>query len=253
MPPTKQEIERFKLYLGVWTDAGTAPLPNLLDAAVRDIPGAIPRVARDEYLAECFAVADLDGGFVPAASLVRDLNSNGHSYSVSVAAILIFLGREFLEARFARPISFETIGDRRTAMNVRVTVNSYVPLDFRGEVLMVRGTADLERWWKLSLGAEPSVSGDVPKESEEPSPAEPEGDAEGPKRRRCYQRDHLWLKWLEDGHLKKGEIRDRWNKLSDKQRKKLCPNSWTRIATGKSGWYVVRTALKKARKETGGS
>jgi hypothetical protein len=69
--------------------------------------------------------------------------------------------------------------------------------------------------------------------------SERETDA-GPheNRRRCYDRDHTWLKWYESG-MGPAAIRDKWNAehLDEK------------IGLRESGRLVVITALKKARAE----
>lgn len=65
--------------------------------------------------------------------------------------------------------------------------------------------------------------------------------AESP--RPAYTRDHQFLVWNEEGS-KPANIRDKWNALSEAERKRICPTRWETV-----GREVVVTALKKAKKE----
>jgi hypothetical protein len=69
--------------------------------------------------------------------------------------------------------------------------------------------------------------------------------------RRCYGRDHRFLRWKKEEDLKPAAIRDRWNSMSDDERKAICPEGYRRIGGGsnKKGRTVVVTALKKAECE----
>ena len=74
------------------------------------------------------------------------------------------------------------------------------------------------------------------------------------RRRPAYARDHLWFNWHKQDELGPAKIRDRWNGMSDEERRTACPRASWRIggkdAKGKrSALAVVVTALKKARKE----
>jgi hypothetical protein len=59
--------------------------------------------------------------------------------------------------------------------------------------------------------------------------------------RPCQDRDHLWLRWREEG-MKPAAIRDRWNAEHARY-------GGEKISTGRSGFEVVKRGLKKARKE----
>ena len=100
------------------------------------------------------------------------------------------------------------------------------------------------------------VAGGTPPEGQRPSSAGPGNlaDVEGVRRRPAYARDHLWLDWHERDELGPAGIRDRWNDMSDEERKTASPRASWRIggkdAKGKkAGLAVVTSALKKARKE----
>jgi hypothetical protein len=75
-----------------------------------------------------------------------------------------------------------------------------------------------------------------------------------PRRRPAYYRDHLWLDWRLQGKMGPAAIRDRWDGMSDDERKAMCPRAWQSIGgddakTKRSGRAVVVNGLKKARKE----
>ena len=80
------------------------------------------------------------------------------------------------------------------------------------------------------------------------------GREEQPRRRPAYDRDHLWLDWRLQGKMAPAAIRDRWDGMSDDERKAMCPCAWQSIGgddakTKRSGRAVVVNGLKKARKE----
>jgi hypothetical protein len=71
--------------------------------------------------------------------------------------------------------------------------------------------------------------------------------------RPAYKRDHLWLRWHEEG-MGPAAIRDRWNMLSDAEREKTCPKLPGRVGgadaeSKKAGRATVITGLKKAKQE----
>ncbi|HKB39799.1 MAG TPA: hypothetical protein VKD72_25410, partial [Gemmataceae bacterium] len=66
------------------------------------------------------------------------------------------------------------------------------------------------------------------------TPPEPQGT-----KRKCYDRDHTWLRWSEEEKMGPAAIRDRHNR----------ENLREPIGTGNSGREVVKTALKKALAE----
>jgi len=86
--------------------------------------------------------------------------------------------------------------------------------------------------------AENSAAGEV-----NGPPGEPPRSADNAEPRPAYGRDHLFLEWSEQG-LKPAAIRDRWNALSDDERKALCPARWAQI--GDEGLEAGRDAVKKA-------
>jgi hypothetical protein len=67
------------------------------------------------------------------------------------------------------------------------------------------------------------------------------GAAATPCKRPCYDRDHLWLTWADDG-LRPAGIRDRWNKEYQLHGGKP-------VRGKQVGAQVVKTGLKKARAE----
>jgi hypothetical protein len=73
-------------------------------------------------------------------------------------------------------------------------------------------------------------------------------------KRPCYARDHLFLAWYnakgEETYHRPARIRDKWNALSEAERRRLSPLASGSISHHKPGRVVVETALKKARKET---
>ncbi len=73
------------------------------------------------------------------------------------------------------------------------------------------------------------------------------------KLRPAYMRDHLWRDWKMDDDLGPAAIRDRWDSMSDDDRKACCPKCWEKIGEGSkdAGRDVVKKALKKAEQERG--
>ena len=77
----------------------------------------------------------------------------------------------------------------------------------------------------------------------------------GPKRRRpAYGRDHQWLDWHCNENMGPAKIRDHWDSLSEQQRKDICSTAWETVggeecAERRAGYEVVKSGLKRARKE----
>jgi hypothetical protein len=59
--------------------------------------------------------------------------------------------------------------------------------------------------------------------------------------RPCYDRDHLWLRWSEEG-MRPAAIRNRWNK-------EYAQYGGEKIGTGRPGYGVVKQGLMRACKE----
>jgi hypothetical protein len=76
---------------------------------------------------------------------------------------------------------------------------------------------------------------------DEPRSPYPTDEGEKDRRRPCYDRDHLWRQWAEEG-LGLAAIRDLWNERYNQY-------GGEPIGKGRSGMDTVKTALKKARKE----
>ena len=68
------------------------------------------------------------------------------------------------------------------------------------------------------------------------------------KLRPAYPRNHLWLKWYEEG-LGIAKIRDRWNNMTERERKEIAPEKHQRIAAGKGGRDVVYQGINLARSQ----
>lgn len=47
--------------------------------------------------------------------------------------------------------------------------------------------------------------------------------------RPAYRRDHLWLKWKQGERLGPAKIRDRWDSLTDAERREICSTLWERV------------------------
>ena len=69
------------------------------------------------------------------------------------------------------------------------------------------------------------------------------------KKRPAYDRDHKWLRWHEDDGIGPTEIRDKWNALTEADRKAITAKKWQTINPGASGRVIVDTALKRAGRE----
>jgi hypothetical protein len=73
------------------------------------------------------------------------------------------------------------------------------------------------------------------------------------RKRRCYDRDYLWLKWYEtegqDTYHSPAKIRDRWNTMSESDRQSQSPRCSHTIGKDKSGRQVVERGLKQARQD----
>jgi len=74
------------------------------------------------------------------------------------------------------------------------------------------------------------------------------------KDRSCLKRDTLWLQWYEeigaDTPNVIGQIRDKWNDISDSERSAYSPCN-ARIGKGKAGYDIVRKALKSVKVKGG--
>jgi hypothetical protein len=72
-------------------------------------------------------------------------------------------------------------------------------------------------------------------------------------RRRAYERDHLWSQWNTQEQMTPATIRDRWNQLTDEERRDVSPRAWKRIESeaGKEGSRdVVKKAIQLAKRES---
>jgi hypothetical protein len=71
-----------------------------------------------------------------------------------------------------------------------------------------------------------------------------------PKLRPAYRRDHLWVRWQEDGErFGPTKIRNRWNALSKENRELVAPRCSHRVGKDSSGIETVKRSLKTAKKE----
>jgi hypothetical protein len=80
--------------------------------------------------------------------------------------------------------------------------------------------------------------------------------AKAEKLRPAYERDHCWLDWHEQDHLGPAPIRDRWDQMTDEERKAICPRSYEKVGgrdaeSQNAGRETVKKGLKKAKKERG--
>ena len=77
------------------------------------------------------------------------------------------------------------------------------------------------------------------------------GALAGDDKRPSFDRDHFWRRWaIEEGYTP-AKIRDRWNAMTDEERKTICATAWQKVGTrGKDrGREVVKKALQRAEKE----
>jgi hypothetical protein len=89
--------------------------------------------------------------------------------------------------------------------------------------------------------------------NEEPAESKTAGQSDD---RPAYKRDHTWLDWNKQDKQGPAKIRDRWNVLSEVERKNICPTTFGKVGGStsdgkKAGREVVKAALKKAEKERG--
>jgi len=63
----------------------------------------------------------------------------------------------------------------------------------------------------------------------------------------AYERNRLWRKWRHEEKLTPAKIRDRWNSMTDLERREVCPTACNRIGQGKAGREVVKKALTAAK------
>lgn len=126
------------------------------------------------------------------------------------------------------------------------------------ERLTIHLRQELFRAWKhRCLGS--SVPQKTMAEAETPAALEKAdqiiGAADEPPRRPAYGRDHLWLKWREEEGLTPAKIRDRWNDMTDGQRKAICPKHWKKVVvdsghgkrTKQSELDTIKKGLKAAK------
>jgi hypothetical protein len=104
-----------------------------------------------------------------------------------------------------------------------------------------------------SAASSPAIASTIDEPPVETPAAMPYIDTTGITERRlklAYFRDHLWLDWHEVGHLIPAAIRDRWNGMTDPQRREaIVRGTFDKIAEGANGVDLVKKALEKARNE----
>jgi len=73
----------------------------------------------------------------------------------------------------------------------------------------------------------------------------------GEDKRPAYERDHLWLKWNKEEGLTPARIRDRWNGMSDDERRAASPRKWSRVESDSAEGQrdLIEKALRTARSE----
>jgi hypothetical protein len=73
------------------------------------------------------------------------------------------------------------------------------------------------------------------------------------KQRPCHFRDRAWLEWHDDQnaetHHSPAKIRDKWNRMSAEERKRISPKACNKIGEKRTGLDVVKKAVQKARKD----
>lgn len=81
-------------------------------------------------------------------------------------------------------------------------------------------------------------------------PADDSSPKQSPRKPRpACNRDHLFLKWRDGEGLGPAKIRDRWNSLPIQERRRICLDACSEVASGKRGADVVKKAIAAARKE----
>ena len=66
------------------------------------------------------------------------------------------------------------------------------------------------------------------------------------------ERDHFWLKWNDEEGLTPATILDRWNSMTDDERKAISPRKWQKIESdgGREGARdLIEKALAQAKRE----
>jgi hypothetical protein len=165
---------------------------------------------------------------VGASDLTEMISGRGVSSAAAEWAIHRFVQERLLTAHqrsYSRMLPDEIAGDP----NKRV----WFPLPETGSVpfaeFTVRATLSLWEKWRLTQSGRLSPSGE-PLSNKDDASVQANGDG---KTRPAFERDHLFLKWHEEG-LKPAEIRVRWNKENPKKPVKQ---------------PVVKQALKRAKGE----
>ena len=73
--------------------------------------------------------------------------------------------------------------------------------------------------------------------------------AQEPKQRPCGRRDTAWLEWYNDKNAETyhspANIRDKWNSMTDEERKRISPTSFNKIGKSRD---VVKKAIQKAQR-----
>jgi hypothetical protein len=69
---------------------------------------------------------------------------------------------------------------------------------------------------------------------------------------RIDQRSKCWYGWYQDArsdtYQNPTAIRDKWNQLSNAERRRIAPQAWQRIGLGVSGREMVTKSLRKVKK-----
>jgi hypothetical protein len=227
-------------------------------ASRRDIPARLPscRAAVDAVIE---AIAPLTGGLSAwglgeTITRVTDLLAN----ALTELRACGFSCRLFDTVSLA-PIAYQALIDPETVPDESERAGLQLDrlLKEHARVLLTTDPADRGRLAELVRDAveEPALRKGVwfgvlcvlaralPEPIEIPPPPEtpPPPGAEAPARRPCYERDHLWLQWEDEG-LSPAKNRDRWNREYQQ-------HGGATIGERRSGRDVVKEALKKARQE----
>lgn len=144
-------------------------------------------------------------------------------------------------------------GDGGNLWNRLRNVSEELPLD---EHRLIQTAKSFRDWiqnelptffkFEMPLQSFERVSSLSPVQSSSPI-GESSGDAG--KKRPAFQRDHLWLKWSTEG-LTPAKIRNRWNDMSEQERKKCCARTHGKIeGDSKQTLDRIKKALSLALQE----
>jgi hypothetical protein len=160
---------------------------------------------------------------------------------LSLAIILDNLGEEIdvpFTAEELVPSIVEEVKDGPETLDTGVEEKDIAPL-------LARLQQEFFREWKRKYPNDSVKYKTWAEWSGKSEPPPPPETCLGRSNRPAYARDHLWLSWKSKEGMTPATIRDRWNAMTDEERRAICPRKWQRLESA-GGSEGDRDLIEKA-------